>query len=214
MFMSPAGRLLRGSSFAACEFLAVFLRRNDLILGRFLEAASPILHTVPLISAKAISMNITHNAVVAFHYTVKDEDGVKLDSSEGGTPLTYLHGANNIIPGLERALEGKSKGDSLDVNIPPAEAYGEYIDALVESVPREAFQGAEVEVGMRFEAQTNNGPISVVITHIEGDQVTVDGNHPLAGQRLTFEVKVADIRDASEDELAHGHIHGEGGVHH
>ncbi|MFA5630267.1 MAG: peptidylprolyl isomerase [Porticoccaceae bacterium] len=159
-------------------------------------------------------MNITNNAVVALHYTVKDEDGVKLDSSEGGTPLTYLHGASNIIPGLERALEGKSKGDALDVNIPPAEAYGEYIDELVDSVPREAFQGAEVEVGMRFEAQTNNGPISVVITHIEGDNVTVDGNHPLAGKSLNFSVTVEDIREATAEEIAHGHVHGPGGHHH
>jgi len=159
-------------------------------------------------------MNITNNAVVALHYTVKDEDGVKLDSSEGGTPLTYLHGASNIIPGLERALEGKSKGDALDVNIPPAEAYGEYIDELVDSVPREAFQGAEVEVGMRFEAQTNNGPISVVITHIEDDNVTVDGNHPLAGKSLNFSVTVEDIREATEEEIAHGHVHGPGGHHH
>jgi len=159
-------------------------------------------------------MNIQNNAVVALHYTVKDEDGVKLDSSEGGAPLTYLHGANNIIPGLERALEGKSKGDALEVNIPPQEAYGEYIDELVDSVPRDAFQGTEVEVGMRFEAQTNNGPISVVITHIEDDNVTVDGNHPLAGKSLNFSVIVDDIREATEEEVAHGHVHGPGGHHH
>jgi len=159
-------------------------------------------------------MTIKTNSVVAFHYTVRDEDGVKLDSSEDGTPLTYLHGSSNIIPGLEQALEGKSKGDALDVAIPPDQAYGEYQDGLVESVPKEAFQGADIEVGMRFEAQTNNGPISVVITDIDGDNITVDGNHPLAGKSLSFSVTIEDVRDATEEEIAHGHAHGPGGHHH
>ncbi len=159
-------------------------------------------------------MSITSNSVVSFHYTVKDEDGVQLDSSEGGQPLTYLHGANNIIPGLEQALEGKDQGDSLAVTIPPEQGYGEHLEGLVESVPRDVFQGADIEVGMRFEAQTDNGPISVVITSIEGDDVTVDGNHPLAGKSLSFDVTVEEIRDATEEEVAHGHVHGAGGHQH
>ncbi len=159
-------------------------------------------------------MTISTNSVVTFHYTVRDEDGVQLDSSEGQAPLTYLHGANNIVPGLERALAGHRVGDKLQVQIDPAEAYGEYHDSLVEAVPLEAFGDNKVEVGMRFEAQTSQGPISVVITHIEGDQATVDGNHPLAGKSLNFDVTIEDIREATGEEVAHGHAHGEGGHHH
>lgn len=159
-------------------------------------------------------MTVKNNAVVSIHYTVRDEDGVQLDSSAGGDPLTYLHGAHNIIPGLEAALDGKQVGDSLQVSIVPEEAYGEHLDHLVESVPMEAFGGQPIEVGMRFEAQTEQGPISVVITDISGDQVTVDGNHPLAGKSLSFDVTIDSIRDASDEEIAHGHAHGAGGHHH
>lgn len=159
-------------------------------------------------------MTVTNNVVVSIHYTVRDEDGVQLDSSVGREPLTYLHGANNIIPGLELALEGKQIGDQLQVSVVPEEAYGEYLDHLVESVPRDAFGDNPLEVGMRFEAQTNQGPVSVVVTSIDEDLVTVDGNHPLAGKSLTFDVTIEDIRDASEEEVAHGHAHGAGGHHH
>ncbi|GIX30886.1 MAG: hypothetical protein KatS3mg124_1358 [Porticoccaceae bacterium] len=159
-------------------------------------------------------MNVSQDTVVTFHYTVRDEEGVELDSSRGREPLSYLHGANNIIPGLESALEGRGEGESLTVTIPPEEAYGEYLDALVEAVPRAAFGDHEVEVGMRFEAQTNRGPISVVVTNVEGDLVTVDGNHPLAGKSLTFEVTIEKVRPATAEELAHGHAHGEGGHDH
>jgi FKBP-type peptidyl-prolyl cis-trans isomerase SlyD len=159
-------------------------------------------------------MTIQNNSVVSFHYTVSDEDGVKLDSSEGKDPLTYLHGARNIIPGLEAALAGKQEGDDLNVTIPPEEAYGEHLDQLVESVPMSAFQGADVHIGMRFEAQSDQGPISVVVTHVEGDTVTVDGNHPLAGKSLNFDVSVQSIREASAEEIEHGHVHGQGGHDH
>ena len=159
-------------------------------------------------------MAISKNSVVEFHYTVSDEDGTQLDSSTGKAPLTYLHGANNIIKGLETALEGKVEGDALTVNIAPEEAYGEYHDALVEAVPLSAFGENKVEVGMRFEAQTNQGPISVVVTNIAEDNVTVDGNHPLAGKKLTFDVSIENIREATAEELEHGHAHGEGGHHH
>lgn len=159
-------------------------------------------------------MTVTNNVVVSIHYTVRDEDGVLLDSSVGREPLTYLHGAHNIIPGLELALEGKQIGDQLQVSVVPEEAYGEYLDHLVESVPRDAFGDNALEVGMRFEAQTNQGPVSVVVTSIDEDLVTVDGNHPLAGKSLTFDVTIEGIRDASEEEVAHGHAHGAGGHHH
>ena len=159
-------------------------------------------------------MNVSQNSVVAFHYSVSDEEGVQLDSSSGKAPLTYLHGANNIIKGLERALEGKTTGESLQVTIPPEDAYGEHMDALVENVPKDAFGDNQVEVGMRFEAQTNQGPISVVVTEVQDDSVTVDGNHPLAGKSLTFDVTIEDIREATEEEVEHGHVHGEGGHQH
>ncbi len=158
-------------------------------------------------------MAITNNSVVALHYTVYDEEGAQLDSSEGKAPLTYLHGANNIIPGLESALEGRDKGDNFKVTIPPEEAYGEHMDALIEAVPKEAFGDAEVEVGMRFEAQTNQGPIAVVVTELGEETITVDGNHPLAGQSLNFEVTVDDIREATEEEVEHGHVHTPGEEH-
>lgn len=159
-------------------------------------------------------MTIQKNSVVAFHYTVSDEDGIQLDTSAGKDPLTYLHGANNIIPGLELALAGKVVGDAINVTISPDQAYGEYHDGLVQLVPLEAFGDVELEVGMRFEAQTEDGPMPVVITDINNGQATVDGNHPLAGKSLTFAVTVEDIRQASDEEIAHGHAHGPGGHHH
>ncbi|MEZ5529862.1 MAG: peptidylprolyl isomerase [Porticoccaceae bacterium] len=160
-------------------------------------------------------MNITENAVVLFHYTLTDEDGVQLDSSSDTAPLAYIHGHNNIIPGLEKAMEGKTEGDSMKVTVPAAEAYGEYHDHMVQEVPREAFQGIdEVKPGMRFEAQTPSGPISVVVTATTDDTVTVDGNHPLAGKDLTFEVSIESVREATEEELSHGHVHGPGGHQH
>lgn len=160
-------------------------------------------------------MNITENAVVLFHYTLTDEEGVQLDSSTDDAPLAYIHGHKNIIPGLEQAMEGKTEGDTMKVTVPAADAYGEYQDHLVQEVPREAFQGIEeVNPGMRFEAQTPSGPVSVVVTAASDETVTVDGNHPLAGKDLTFDVKIETVREASEEELAHGHVHGAGGHQH
>ena len=139
-----------------------------------------------------------------------------IDSSAGGAPLVYLHGAGNIIVGLEKALEGKQAGDELSVAIEPGEAYGEYSAELVATLNRSMFEGVdELEVGMQFHASGPDGGMQIVtIRDIEGDDVIVDGNHPLAGQRLNFQVKVVNVRDAHAEELAHGHIHGEGGHHH
>jgi len=160
-------------------------------------------------------MQIAAQSVVSIHYTLKDQAGTVLDSSDGGSPLVYLHGHGNIIPGLESALTGKSAGEKLAVEVPPADAYGERDDRMVQEVPRRAFQGiSDIKPGMRFSAQGQNGPMSVVVTRVAGDMVTVDGNHPLAGQTLFFDVEITGVREASDEEIAHGHVHGEGGHHH
>lgn len=160
-------------------------------------------------------MQIAQNSVVAFHYTLTNDAGEVLDSSEGREPLTYLHGAGNIIPGLEKQLEGRVAGDKLQAQVAPEEGYGEIQPQLVQEVPRDAFQGVEsVEPGMQFQAQTQGGPLMVTVTQVEGDTVTVDGNHPLAGQSLNFDVEIAEVREASEEEVEHGHVHGEGGHEH
>ncbi len=161
-------------------------------------------------------MQIAANKAVSIEYTLTDDAGEVLDSSAGGEPMVYLQGAGNIIPGLEQELEGKEPGDELKVTVEPENAYGEFSAELVAVLGRIMFEGVdELEPGMQFHASGPDGSTQIVtITAVEGDEVTVDGNHPLAGQRLTFEVKVVDVRDATEDEVAHGHIHGEGGVEH
>lgn len=161
-------------------------------------------------------MQIADNAVVAIDYTLRNEEGDVLDSSEGSQPLAYLHGAANIIPGLEQALAGKRAGDELEVSVEPEDAYGEYSLEMVATLSRNMFEGVdELQVGMQFHASAPDGGMQVVtIRDIEGDQVTVDGNHPLAGQRLNFKVKVIDVRAATKEELEHGHAHGEGGRQH
>lgn len=161
-------------------------------------------------------MQIAKDAVVNIHYTLKNDAGAVLDSSAGGEPLAYMHGNGNLIPGLEKALEGKRAGDKLSVSIPPKDAYGTRNEELVQSVPRSAFGGAagKLAVGMQFQADSNHGPRTVTITSIEGDKVTVDGNHPLADQTLNFDVEVADVRSATAEELQHGHVHGPGGHDH
>lgn len=161
-------------------------------------------------------MQVTANKAVSIDYTLSNDAGDVLDSSNGGAPLVYLHGAGNIIPGLEKALEGKQQGDEVKVSVEPAEAYGEFNSELVAVLGRHMFEGVDtLEEGMQFHASGPDGSMQIVtIKSVEGDEVTVDGNHPLAGQRLNFEVKVVDVRDANEEEIAHGHIHGEGGVEH
>jgi FKBP-type peptidyl-prolyl cis-trans isomerase SlyD len=160
-------------------------------------------------------MSISQDQVVSIHYTLTDDSGTTIDSSAGGEPLMYLHGHGALIPGLERELTGKSAGDRLTVNIAPADGYGEYDRGLVQQVPRRALKGiANVKVGMRLQAQTPQGPRPVTVTHLSGDMVTLDGNHPLAGKSLHFDVEVAAVRAASAEELAHGHVHGPGEHHH
>ena len=160
-------------------------------------------------------MQIADKTVVSIHYTLTNADGETLDSSVGQDPLVYLHGSNNIIAGLEAALLGKSAGDSLQVSVEPGDGYGELRDELVQEVDRSAFQGVdEVDVGMQFMAQTPWGEQPVTVVKVEGDNITLDGNHPLAGQVLNFDVEVVEIREASAEELDHGHVHGPGGHHH
>ncbi|HEY9033011.1 MAG TPA: peptidylprolyl isomerase [Pseudomonadales bacterium] len=156
-----------------------------------------------------MSLLIDNDLVVSIHYTLTNDAGETLDSSAGGEPLNYLHGAGNIIPGLENALTGKSQGDSLQVTVQPEDAYGELIPELVQNVPMAMFQGVEeLEVGMVFQTEGPDGEAHLVtVRDIDGDQVTIDGNHPLAGQVLNFDVTVAAIRAASDEEIAHGHVH-------
>ena len=159
-------------------------------------------------------MQIENKKVATFHYTLKNDAGTVLDSSEGSEPLAYLHGAENIIPGLEQALEGKQAGDELQVTVEAADAYGEYNAELTQVVPSNMFEGVEqIEVGMQFQAQTEAGVQVIRVAAVEGDQVTIDANHPLAGERLHFDVNVESVREASDDELEHGHVHTEGCSH-
>ena len=159
-------------------------------------------------------MSITQDQVVSIHYTLKDDAGEILDSSPEGKPLAYLHGHGNLIPGLERELTGKRAGDKLQVTVSPADGYGEYDQALVQRVPRRTLKGlANLTVGMHLQAQTGHAARAVTVTQIAGDLVTLDGNHPLAGKSLHFQVEVAEVRAATEAELSHGHVHGPGDHH-
>ena len=156
-----------------------------------------------------MSLLIGDNVVASFHYTLTNNEGEILDSSEGRGPLSYLHGAGNIIPGLEKELVGKSAGAAMDVKIAPDDAYGPVHDDLIEIVPRATFQGVEsIEPGMYFEAQGSDGQTRrIVVAAVDGDQITIDGNHPLAGVELNFAVEIVEVRDATEEEIAHGHVH-------
>ena len=161
-------------------------------------------------------MTIAANKAVSIEYTLTNDAGDVIDSSAGGDPLVYLQGAGNIIPGLGKALEGKAVGDELDVSVEPEDAYGEYSAERVSTLSSSMLEGVDqLEVGMQFHASAPDGQMQIVtIRDLDGDDVTVDGNHPLAGQRLNFKVKVVAVRDASEEEVAHGHVHGEGGHQH
>jgi len=158
-------------------------------------------------------MQITDKTAVSIHYTLTNVDGEALDSSRGAEPLVYLHGAGNIIAGLENALTGKTVGDVFDVSIPPEEAYGEVVPEMTQVVSIKMFEGMDVEVGMQFHADVNYGSGVITITEINGDDVTIDGNHPLAGETLNFAVEVIDVRPATAEEWAHGHIHSGGCQH-
>ncbi len=160
-------------------------------------------------------VKIKDDAVVTFHYRLtKDGDELIEDSFEG-EPLVYLHGKGNLIIGMENALAGKKAGDKFSVKIPAEEGYGKRHPGLVQTVPRSAFEGVnDISAGMRFRAATDQGEVPVVVTSVTADEVVVDGNHPLAGSTLDFTVEVKDVRDATDEEKSHGHVHGAGGHQH
>jgi len=152
-------------------------------------------------------MEIAKDTVVSIDYTLTGDDGQVIDSSEGREPLQYLHGHQNIIPGLEKAIEGKTQGEKLSVTVDPEEGYGPYRDELVQDVPKEAFDGVDkVEPGMTFRAESNAGPMTVTVKEVGEETVTVDGNHMLAGQNLNFDVDIKDVREATEDEISQGTV--------
>ncbi|MBS0465474.1 MAG: peptidylprolyl isomerase [Proteobacteria bacterium] len=160
-------------------------------------------------------MQIAERTVALFHYTLTDPAGAVIDASPEGQPLAYLHGAGNIVPGLENAMTGRAAGDRFDVQVAPEQGYGVRDPNLVQAVPRAAFQGVDViEPGMQFQAQGEHGPMLVTVAAVDADSVTVDGNHPLAGVPLHFAIEIAQVRAATADELTHGHVHGAGGHHH
>ncbi len=159
-------------------------------------------------------MQITDKLAVSIHYILTDSTGKQLDSSRDEDPMVYLHGSGQIISGLENALLGKKAGDKFKTTIAPADAYGEKREDMLQVVPMTMFEGMDkVEEGMQFHADASQGVNVVTVTKVDGDEVTIDGNHPLAGETLTFDVEVIDIRPATEDELNHKHIHGEGCNH-
>jgi len=163
-----------------------------------------------------MSTKIADDHAVTIHYTLTNNAGDILDTSVDGEPLVYLHGAGNIIPGLEDALLGKAQGDDFKVTIQPEDGYGVRHPELMQVMPRSAFGGAgQLEVGMEFTAQGSDGHMQRVgITAIDGDNITIDGNHPLAGEVLNFSVTVEEVRKATREEMEHGHVHGAGGHHH
>jgi FKBP-type peptidyl-prolyl cis-trans isomerase SlyD len=160
-------------------------------------------------------MKIAKDTVVTIEYTLTDDDGDVIDSSVGQDPLAYVHGVGALVPGLEAALEGKSSGEVIKVAVPPGEGYGEHDPSLVHVAERGQFPGvANIEVGMRFRAGSEDESEVVTVVAVEGDDVTLDANHPLAGMTLNFAVKILAVRQATANEIAHGHPHGSDGNDH
>ena len=160
-------------------------------------------------------MNISKGKVVSIHYALNDAAGEVLESSEGQAPLEYLHGHGNIIAGLEKALDGKAAGDKLKAVIPPEDGYGIRDETQVKELPLSSFQSQdEVAVGAQFQAETSQGPRLATVTKMDDKNVTVDLNHPLADQTLSFEIDIVEVREATEEELSHGHAHGPEGHNH
>ena len=160
-------------------------------------------------------MQVADQRVVLIHYVLTNDQGEVLDRSQQDAPLAYLHGCGNIIPGLEKALVGHSAGDKLKVTVVPAEGYGERNDELVQELPRSLFKAIkDLAVGMQLRADSDHGPRIVTVTNVQPDKVTIDANHALAGQTLHFDVEIAEVRQASMEEMTHGHVHGPGGHHH
>ena len=165
---------------------------------------------------KFLDMKIEANKVVTMHYTLKDKEGVTIDTSEGRDPLAYLHGVGALVPGLESELNGKVKGDKFSAVIQPEHAYGNRDEALVRVVPKSGFQGEEeMTVGMQVQIDTGEQGMAIAtLTKIEGEDVTLDLNHPLSDMELHFDIDVVEVREATADEVSHGHAHGVGGHNH
>lgn len=160
-------------------------------------------------------MQIANDAAVLIHYVLKNGEGEVLDSSEGDEPLAYIHGQGDIVEGLEKALASKVKGDKLEVTVAPDEGYGERDGDKVQSVPRSMFEdGVTIQPGMQFQTRTPDGVAIVTVADVEGELVTIDANHPLAGETLHFAIEIVDVRTCTPEELAHGHVHGHGHHHH
>jgi FKBP-type peptidyl-prolyl cis-trans isomerase SlyD len=159
-------------------------------------------------------MQISNGKVATFHYTLTDDRGVVLDSSDGNDPLDYIHGYGMIIPGLEKALAGKSVGDTFKVSVEPQEAYGERHEDLIQNISRRVFpEGQEITAGMQFHAQSEDGTQLITVVEVGDEDITIDANHPLAGERLNFQIEVTEIREATDEEKSHGHVHPRGEVH-
>ena len=160
-------------------------------------------------------MNVSKDTVVTFHYTLKNADGEEMESSAGRDPMSYLQGGNNIIVGLEKAMEGHAIGDKFSVTVEPEEAYGVRVDENIQRIPLKRLKGlGKIKVDQILNLQTDRGPVQVTVVKVGRFNVDVDANHPLAGETLTFNVDIADIREASEEEIEHGHVHGPGGHQH
>lgn len=153
-------------------------------------------------------MKVTKDKVVCIHYTLTNDNGDVVDSSrERGEPLKYIQGHKNLIPGMENGLEGAQKGDKLNIDVEPKDGYGEVREELIQKVPHQQFGDQEVSPGMQFTAQTQQGPVRVTVKEVTPEEITVDANHALAGENLHFDVEVMEVRDASEEEISHGHVH-------
>jgi FKBP-type peptidyl-prolyl cis-trans isomerase SlyD len=159
-------------------------------------------------------MQISANKVVSIHYTLTNNEGDVLDTSSGGEPLNYIQGIGALIQGMEEGLEGKSLGDKLQLKIAPEKGYGVLQMEMIQQVPMSAFGGQMVSPGMQFEAGSEEQRFLVTVKEVTDEFVIIDGNHPLAGVELNFDVEVLEVREAAEEELAHGHVHGPGGHHH
>ncbi len=160
-------------------------------------------------------MPIEDRKVVSFHYTLKNEAGEDMESSRDRDPMVYLHGYRNIVPGLENAMKGREVGDTFEVTVPPAEAYGEHNPDSVQRISAKHFSNIKrLSPGQMVSLQTRQGPVQAVVLKVGRFNVDVDANHPLAGRTLTFDVEITDIRDATKEEIDHGHVHGPGGVNH
>ena len=160
-------------------------------------------------------MNVADGKVVLIHYTLRDEQGAVLGSSDGGGPIAYLHGNDGIVPGLEEVLTGKNAGDRIDVVVVPEKGYGLRDESLVQMIPRDRFpDAAAIVAGQQFHADGPHGGRLLTVTQVEKDLVAVDANHPLAGKSLHFSVEVREVRKATREEVTHGHVHGPGGHKH